>query len=139
MILTKGGAIRTTYPNSTFVEVKAVEGTLNLSHSNHQIRGLIDLAANSAAGKSGSVRPSVFFVTTSNTYVEDDVVREASKRNVNIFQITAFVNRNNKILFGPAIQLQGVPSVPLQPVTFPTVLSHYRNIDPADPDPPTVN
>ena len=47
------GRVRKTYANSTFVEVKAVDGTLTLSSSRQQIRGLIDIAANSPAGKSG--------------------------------------------------------------------------------------
>ncbi len=109
----------TTYPNSSFFEVKAVNGTLNLSSSNQQIRGLVDIAARSPAGAATGpdrVLPTITFITTANTIIGPDVLAEATRRGVAVWQVVAYEVPGSaggtQIGFGPAL--------PLNPQVFPS-------------------
>ena len=92
------------YPNSYFAEVKAISRNITLGTSNQQIRGLIDAAANSPAGRAQQ-NPSVFFITTANTIIGNDVVNAAQASGVQIWQIIAYVDDQGRIAFSqPVLQ-----------------------------------
>jgi hypothetical protein len=79
------GAAISTYPESTFIEVKAVKGKITLSYGRHQIEGMLDVLSRSQAGtSSGSDRayPALYFVITGDTIISPDVVLEATRRDV---------------------------------------------------------
>jgi len=79
------GAVISTYPESTFIEVKAVKGKLTRSYGQYQIEGMIDALSRSQAGtSSGSNRayPNLYFVMTGDTIVGPDVIAEATRRDV---------------------------------------------------------
>ncbi len=82
------------YPNSSFFEVKAVTGIMDLSYSRSQILGLIDVAARSPAGMAtGPTRayPLLTFITTSNTGLDPLVVSYATSRGVALYQSIAYL------------------------------------------------
>jgi RHS repeat-associated protein len=74
------------FPNSLYAEVKAVDGIISLSSSDHQMRGFIDALSRSPAAKAG-VHPALFLITTSNTTIGEDVIREAKNKGVEVFLI----------------------------------------------------
>ena len=142
----------TVYPLSEFYEVKAVRGVLNLSSSNHQIRGLIDVAARSPAGMATGpdrVYPVLTFITTIDTVIGPDVIAEATKRGVLLTQSIAY-----EIPGGPTgVRIGFTPPVPLNPgligagtVAVPPLPGLFRPFgpggglpaDPLDPDPAEV-
>jgi hypothetical protein len=93
-----------TYPESSFFEVKAVNGTINLSSSRYQIQGELDAVKNSVAGVEG--RGTMTFVTTANTFVGNDVIRYAQKNRIQLYQVVAFRETDdNSIHFTPPIPL----------------------------------
>jgi RHS repeat-associated protein len=109
----------TTYPNSSFFEVKAVNGTLNLSSSGQQIRGLIDVAARSPAGAATGpdrVLPTITFITTANTIIGPDVLAEATRRGVAVWQVVAYEVPGG----AGGAQIGFSPAVPLNPQVFPS-------------------
>jgi len=62
--------VTTTYPESTFIEVKAVKGTISLAYGRHQITGMLDVLSRSQAASSvGDARayPNLYFVITADT------------------------------------------------------------------------
>lgn len=73
------------YEKSSFFEMKAVKGKIYLSSSQYQIYGLIDVADNSPASADRWTVP-IYFITTGNTAIYEDVALQASQRNVAIFQ-----------------------------------------------------
>jgi len=80
-------------PDSVFIEVKAVKGSLAPSHSAYQVSGLIDVAANSPAARMTGIErpiPAVVFVTTGDTIISPMVMEEATRRRVAIWQTVAF-------------------------------------------------
>lgn len=137
---------------STFIEVKAVHGTIHLDHSNYQILGMIDyLAKNSAAsGSKGAYRPfpTLYFVTTSDTIIGQDVLKEATDRDVVIWQSLTYTVRDNIVIGTPMIlnpqvfQKHGISVVPVSPypVIGPTGSLHRPSSarTSTDPDPTTV-
>ncbi|WP_181019438.1 SpvB/TcaC N-terminal domain-containing protein [Nonomuraea typhae] len=140
------------FANSSFTEVKAVSGTLTLSSSNHQIRGLIDVAARSPAGMAtgpGRPLPVVTFITTADTIIGPDVVTEATRRGVALWQITAFevpssggaaqIGFNPAILLNPSVFGRGTarpgPTGPFTPRPFGPAATPAN---PLDPDPAEV-
>jgi len=77
----------TTFPDSLFCEVKAVRGSITLSHSRHQLRGLVDVASRAPVAQANSPhRPIVAFVTTGDTVIGADVLAEATQQGVAIWQ-----------------------------------------------------
>lgn len=78
------GTVR--YADSAFFEMKAVKGKIYLSSSQYQIFGLIDVAENSDARLDGWVVP-IYFTTTGNTSIYEDVALQASQRGIAIFQL----------------------------------------------------
>lgn len=90
----------TAYPESTFIEVKAVKGTINLAYGRHQIAGMIDVLSNSqAASSTGSNRayPNLFFVTTADTIIAVQVHQEATLHKVLLWQSYVVVLPNNQL------------------------------------------
>jgi hypothetical protein len=144
-------------PDSVFVEVKAVKGNITLSHNYHQIAGLIDLAANSPAGRIGAPEqpaPAVVFITTGDTVISPITVEEASRLGVALWQTVAFelsrsTTVNPRFGLGPVVPLN--PSIyrpswpeplPPGPTDVPFPLQRGRLSSPTlvvdDPDPPEV-
>jgi len=75
--------IITTYPESTFIEVKAVKGTLNLSYAKWQLAGMFDALAHSPASSStGPDRayPSLYLIVTGDTAVSTEISEFAAQR-----------------------------------------------------------
>jgi hypothetical protein len=138
--------------DSLFIEVKAVNGTITLEHSNWQILGLIEVAAKSAASGSrgpGRPFPTIVFVTTSNTQIGLDVLREATERGVSVWQQTAYTVRDT-VQLNPPVNLNsdvyarygvyGAVPLSLQPVFGGVGPLHQPESSgvPDDPDPPQV-
>ncbi|MDC3953513.1 hypothetical protein [Polyangium jinanense] len=70
-----------THPESTFVEVKAVKGVVNLEYAQYQILGMLDaLSKSPAAFSTGPDRayPSLYFVVTGDTSIGTDVGARAA-------------------------------------------------------------
>ena len=108
----------TVYPDSSLYEVKAVRGTITLSHSSHQIRGLIDVAARSAAGTSidpDRPRPILTFITTGDTRIGADVIAEATRRGVAIWQATIMEDTTASAT-NPTLSIG--PFIPLNPTVY---------------------
>ncbi len=90
---------------------------LVLSHSRWQILGLIDVAAGSPAGLTAGparVPPILTFITTWNTEIDPNVIREATLRGVLLFQQYVVEDRfsapNNPLLtLTEPIQLNAPP------------------------------
>jgi hypothetical protein len=81
--------ITTTYPESTFIEVKAVKGTVSLAYGRHQIAGMLDVLSRSQAASSvGDDRayPNLYFVITADTIVSPDVAQDGVKRKILVWQ-----------------------------------------------------
>lgn len=81
--------VTTTYPESTFIEVKAVKGTISLAYGRHQITGMLDALSRSPAASSvGDDRayPSLYFVTTADTLIAADVVQRGVKWKILVWQ-----------------------------------------------------
>jgi hypothetical protein len=81
--------VTTTYPESTFIEVKAVKGTISLAYGRHQITGMLDVLSRSQAASSvGDARayPNLYFVITADTILSPDVVQDGVKRKILVWQ-----------------------------------------------------
>lgn len=81
--------VTTTYPESTFIEVKAVKGTISLAYGRHQITGMLDVLSRSQAASSvGDARayPNLYFVITADTVISSDVVQDGVKRKILVWQ-----------------------------------------------------
>jgi len=82
------------YGESSFFEVKAVNGMLTPETSRSQILGLIDVAARSPAGAAtGPERqyPYLTLITTSNTGVDTRTIDYATRRGVQLWWSVAYV------------------------------------------------
>jgi RHS repeat-associated protein len=82
------------YGQSSFFEVKAVNGMLTPESSRSQILGLIDVAARSPAGSAtGPERqyPYLTLITTSNTGIDSRTVDYATRRGVQLWWSVAYV------------------------------------------------
>ena len=74
--------VTTTYPESTFIEVKAVKGSISLAYGSYQIAGMLDVLSRSPAASSvGDNRayPNLYFVTTADAIIASDVVQRGVK------------------------------------------------------------
>ncbi|UQA55669.1 hypothetical protein [Polyangium aurulentum] len=74
-----------TYPESTFIEVKAVNGVIRPDYGQYQILGMLDALSHSQAASSTGPRrayPSLYFIVTGDTGISWEVEDEASKRNI---------------------------------------------------------
>ncbi|WP_157760860.1 hypothetical protein [Chitinophaga caeni] len=92
------------YPNSSFAEVKAVNGVISLSSNNHQIRGELDALKNTAGGKAGV--GTMTFITTANTVIGPDVIEYAMANKLKVYQVFSFQETDdNSIHFSPPIPL----------------------------------
>ncbi|UQA59181.1 hypothetical protein [Polyangium aurulentum] len=75
----------TTHPESTFIEVKAVNGVIRPNYGQWQILGMLDALSQSPAASSTGPRrayPSLYFIVTGDTGISWEVEDEASKRNI---------------------------------------------------------
>jgi hypothetical protein len=86
------GEVGKEYINSIFIEVKAVDGVIGLRYSKGQIAGYLDVARQYAEAPNRDP-PSVIFITTSNTTIGADVLKDASSydpaKQVAVWQIVA--------------------------------------------------
>ena len=121
------GSLISTYPESTFIEIKAVKGKITLSYGRHQIEGMLDVLSRSqAATSSGSNRayPNLYFVMTGDTSIGQDVIQEATRRHIVLWisYVTVYpddrlqvaaptcLNCVQLLAFGtPGIVLPGIP------------------------------
>lgn len=151
IVWVKWGVVPTAFPDSLFCEVKAVRGVMTLSHSRHQLRGLIDVAARSPVALASSPhKPIVAFITTGDTAIGTDVVAEATRRGVAIwraFVLEDLAATNPSLSIGPFTPLN--PSVyPPGALVLPRLKLHLPGaltspaippvVVPADPDPTEV-
>lgn len=92
------------YDESSFYEVKAVDGVINLTSNNYQIQGELDAVKNSPAG---SINRATFtFITTANTIISYDVIKYAHENHITLYQVFAFEETiDNSIRFTPPITL----------------------------------
>lgn len=90
-----------TFRNSSFFEVKAVNGILNLSYEKYQILGIMEAARNSP----GAGRANVTFITTVNTIIGADVIAYASRHGISVHQSYAFQwGSGNNVVFSPTVE-----------------------------------
>jgi hypothetical protein len=144
-----------TFPESQFLEVKAVTGNMTLSTSRYQILGLVDVASRSSAGTSTVPMhppPQLIFLTTGNTTIGDDVKAQATALGVALWQAPVFedlnTNPNNPMLYlnafeplnaqvyAPAVPVVSQVAWPVSPLTAPPT---QLTVVPGDPDPPEVD
>ncbi len=144
----------TTYPDSSFYEVKAVRGVIGLGHSRSQILGLIDVASRSSAGVATGAhrpRPIVTFITTGDTVIGPDVIAEATKRGVAVWQAVVTEDpsastTNPTLSIGPFIPLNPLVYAPgvAVPIVKPQLPGTITSptlppvVVPHDPDPTEV-
>jgi hypothetical protein len=86
------------FPQSEFVEVKAVNGSLTLGTSQWQILGLLNVAQIASPPDAGMhAPPAVFFITTSNTTISttpQQVKDQATMWNVAVWQQIVYYDAN---------------------------------------------
>ena len=99
------GALISTYPESTFIEVKAVKGIITLKYGQYQIEGMLDVLSQSQAARStGDDRafPNMYFVTTGDTIIGPDVIAEATKLNILLWHSYVAVHPTDDVqVLGP--------------------------------------
>lgn len=84
--------LTTPYPNSSFIEVKAVRGTITLRYARWQIQGMLDALAHSPAGMASGYRrpyPTLTFIVTADTFIGLDVINEATAKKIALWQAVA--------------------------------------------------
>ncbi|MEM9341100.1 MAG: RHS repeat-associated core domain-containing protein, partial [Bacteroidota bacterium] len=112
------------YANSSVYEVKARNGKIRLSSDLHQARGLLQIARNSQGGRVR--RGQLTFVTTSNTTIGDDIIRQGNSSGVSVSQIVAFrVGKTNRIVLSPKIKLTTGSSIS---VPLPSIFNWPRKL-----------
>lgn len=102
------GALISTYPESTFIEVKAVKGKITRRYGQHQIDGMLDVLSRSQAARStGEDRafPNMYFVTTGDTIIAPDVVQEATRLNILLWLSFVTVDPSNNVQVMPPVCL----------------------------------
>ena len=99
-----------TVDNASLYEVKAVNGTLELSTSKGQIKAIIDVAARAVTSLDGKPA-SVTFITTSNTFISDAVIMYATQKKVLIYQAIAGLTSDNRIVFSSPHVQNRIPGI----------------------------
>ena len=144
------GTTTTTYPESSFFEVKAVDGTIRLSSSNYQIQGELDAVSNSL-GATDAGRGTMTFITTANTFIGGDVINYANKKHIQLYQVFSFEESDDgSIRFTPPLPLNNprsgratllnvTPAAKIFDLSRPYFLSpSMRAEPPGTPDPEKV-
>ena len=97
------------FPQSVFVEVKAVNGTLTLGTSQYQVLGLVDGVNNWPTVPAGThAPPAVLFITTSNTAISRtplQVVNQATAWTVAVWQQIVHYDANSVNTKNPDLRL----------------------------------
>lgn len=136
------GFSTTIYPESHFLEVKAVNGVINLSSSAYQIQGELQ-AIRSTSGYSER-RVDFTFITTSNTIIGGDVIKYANDHGIQLYQIGAiYETSNDQILFSPPFPLNHVGGsksydfspFKINPLKYSLLPIWETPENPMDPDP----
>jgi hypothetical protein len=147
------------FDKSVFFEVKAVTGALTLGYSKSQIRGLLDVATSypPAVPTGPHPPPAVFFTTTGNTTVAQDVVALGNSSMVAVWQQQVLYDANSANPNNPDLSLgdevcltPGLYSgwlaqwiapgpFPSNPLTWPTQQEELSVVVPGDPDPAEVD
>jgi len=119
----------TDFAESTFFEVKAVNGTLTPSSNQSQILGLLNVAAISLAGMSAQKYPSpaLVFTTTSNTTISPAVSAQGTTSNVGIWQQIVQYDANSGM--NPILRIT-LPQPPLNPAPYATPVKLRNGFDP---------
>ena len=132
----------TIYPNSSFFEVKAVRGILRLSSNRHQIRGILDVARRSQAGRVD--KATVVFVTTADAIIGKDIKDRANLLGISLYQVVAG-EKDGFIYFSNPLRINDAPfgRVDITSIRFSNgvgwQLPNGRlRTDPNDPDPTIV-
>jgi hypothetical protein len=92
------------FPNSTFVEVKAVKGILRLSYGRWQILGMLDALRKSPAARSSGPRrafPNMVFVATADTIISPEVITFATKENIVLWWAVVLEIGNQLVVGSP--------------------------------------
>jgi hypothetical protein len=115
------------FPQSLFIEVKAVNSTLTLGYSRYQILGLLDgVNTWSQMPDAGThAPPAVFFITTSNTAISQSpqqVVDQATMWKVAVWQQIVYYDANGGT--NPNLSV-GNPMAPDATCLNPSVYSPY--------------
>ncbi len=85
----------TVIPGGVWFEVKAVSGTISLSYENYQILGLVEGATRTVPRKCGY--PAILcFITAADTTIGSDVINEASKRGLLLYQVIMKIDPSKK-------------------------------------------
>ncbi|MDC0742538.1 hypothetical protein [Polyangium mundeleinium] len=93
-----------THPESTFVEVKAVKGTVNLEYAQYQSLGMLDaLSKSPAASSTGPDRayPSLYFVVAGDTSIGTDVGVRAASNQILVWVSAVRDHGGGKLQVGP--------------------------------------
>ncbi len=99
------GTSTMTYPESSFFEVKAVDGVIGLSYNRYQIQGELDAVSQSMGAKQAG-RGTMTFITTANTFIAPDVINYANKKQIQLYQVLSFEETDDgSIRFTPPIPL----------------------------------
>ncbi|WP_147332825.1 hypothetical protein [Archangium gephyra] len=104
--------------NPDFLEVKGRNGPITLSTAHGQLLGLIDALSlirkpSSSIFGARQPRPALLLVTTEDTKVDRELVWEAAKRNVALFQ-SFVLEKDGWLMVGPFNQLTRFADVPPQ-------------------------
>jgi hypothetical protein len=119
----------TDFAESTFFEVKAVNGTLTPNSNQSQILALLNVAQISQAGVSVQLVPSpaLVFTTTSNTTLSSAVGAQATARNVGVWQQIVEYDANGGS--NPNLRIM-VPQMPFNPAPYSTPVKLRNGFDP---------
>jgi hypothetical protein len=140
---------------SLMVEVKAVSGTITLGNQDAQLLGLIDIAQDTLAGRSGLVPGAVLLPTTSDTKIGRSALGEATLRGVTVWQAKAFaelgpngwqIGLSDAVLLNREVlarypRLMNVQIFSANPAVGPALSPLLAPVSPRtsrDPDPTTV-
>ncbi len=85
--------------NPLFIEIKAVNGTLFPSHSNHQLTGMIDVL--NRKKESGNAPPVLLLVTTTNTQVSAALLNLATAKGVIIMRSWTYLVNGKLVVTMP--------------------------------------
>jgi len=124
-----GGFVDVTDECLDFVEMKARSCKLTLSSARRQMAGFIDALSRQRTRRHSllgpqSPRPGLLLVTTVDTQVGQDVVFEAGRHGVALFQAVAY-EEDGFISVGSFLQKTGFADVPQQ-FTFPSLPEPLR-------------
>jgi hypothetical protein len=124
------GGLQPTYiPLGGYIctEVKAVDGPIRLSSNRWQVLGELEVLSQAKAELNNplvpsNVRPVLFFITTSNTIIDQSIIDEANSRGIMVWQSKATYDPANccKLSFTVPVMLNftALPGVDIAPLSY---------------------